>query len=103
MVERQAMTKQEAGRLGGKSTARRYGFQYMRAIGHNGGLKGGRPTWEDALIRAWKEEERRKLLSRCRPGRGFSIVAHHPEGQRRAGIEVRGDVASYNALAFLKG
>jgi hypothetical protein len=79
------MTKQEAGRLGGKSTASRYGFDYMRAIGHNGGLKGGRPTWRDALARAWKEEERRKLLSRCRPGQGLlhcSMAFGRPESGR---------------------
>lgn len=97
------MTKQQAGRLGGKSTVNRYGCQYMRAIGHNGGVRGGRPTWEDALARAWKEDERRKLLSRCRPGRGFSIVAHHAGGQIRAGIEARSRVKAGTASPFSKG
>lgn len=51
------MTRAEAGKLGGQSTAVRYGNDYMRTIGRNGGLLGGRPTWQESIIRHSRKEK----------------------------------------------
>jgi len=44
-----------AGRLGGLAVVERYGREWMQTIGR----RGGRPTWQAALARAWQREEAR--------------------------------------------
>ena len=55
------------GQAGGTATFERYGREHMRAIGRQGGLKGGRPTWQETLRKA--EQRHEEALQRAR-GRG---------------------------------
>lgn len=53
-----------AGRLGGLAVVRRYGREWMQTIGR----RGGRPTWQATLARAWQQ---------------------HPDGVREAWSQMR--------------
>ena len=67
MVQKGKMTVSEAGRKGGRSTAKRYGPEIYEQIGHKGGLIGG---------------PRGGMATKEKYGQGFYESIGHKGGQK---------------------
>ncbi|MFA5377174.1 MAG: hypothetical protein WC455_15595 [Dehalococcoidia bacterium] len=77
-----------AGSIGGSETYLRYGPDYMKELGRKGGLLGGRPSYEEWLARARRDEEKARvgaaqLMNRRRKGLTPDFLSAAPTRKER--------------------
>jgi len=62
------------GKAGGDANFQKHGVEHMREIGR----RGGRPTWQETIDKAWAEYNRTQKRARCQR-KGKCLPTHpHP-------------------------